>query len=142
MKPPYSEIVLDHFYRPRNAFRLADPDVVGRAGTPGRGNYMALYLALEGERITQASFQTYGCCPAIAAGSMLVERIQGQTRAEASAWDEAAICAALGGLPRHKRHCSRLAADALADALGRWAVPDEKLGETPGDRRGDGRGAA
>ena len=121
MSGPYSEVVMDHFHRPRSAHKLADPDVVGRAGTPGRGNFMLLYLRLDGARIDAASFQTYGCCPAIAAGSLLVERI-GSDDLEAAArrWDEAAIREALGGLPPHKHHCSRLAAEALQDARRRW----------------------
>lgn len=117
MRLPYSPIVMEHFYAPRNAFKLQDPDVVGRAGTPGRGNYMHLYLRVQRGLVLEASFQTYGCCPAIAAGSLLVERIGGLTLDDAALWDEARITEALGGLPAHKRHCSRLAAEALQDAL-------------------------
>lgn len=68
----YTSIVMDHFYAPRNAGRMDDPTFTGRAGMPGRGNFMILYLRLGmGGRISQAMFQTYGCCPAIAAGWLL-----------------------------------------------------------------------
>ena len=114
----YPEPVLEHFFAPRNAYRMQAPDVVGRAGTPGRGNFMLLYLRLDGARVLEASYQTYGCCPAIAAGSLLVEQLADADLAEARArWTEPAINAALGGLPRHKRHCSRLAAEALEHAF-------------------------
>ena len=59
----YSEIVLDHFYSPRNAYRMEKPDVVGKAGDPGSGPFMLLFFRVEGDRIAQASFQTYGCGP-------------------------------------------------------------------------------
>ncbi|MGE3376457.1 MAG: iron-sulfur cluster assembly scaffold protein [Vicinamibacteria bacterium] len=120
----YSPEVLDHFHRPRSPGVLADADAVGRAGTPGRGPYLVLYLRWDGARVTAASFQTYGCPPAIAAGSLLAARVPGLTLADARAWaDEARVREALGGLPAHKHHCSRLAAEALAAAL-RGLAPD------------------
>jgi NifU-like protein involved in Fe-S cluster formation len=93
------------------------PDVVGRAGEPGNGSpFMLLFLRLEGERIAQASFQTYGCGPAIATGSLLAERLTGAAIATLGAWTDEAIATALGGLPDEKRHCSRLGAEAVASA--------------------------
>lgn len=118
--PSYSDVVLDHFHNPRNARRLASPDAVGKAGDPEKGGpFMILYLRFEGERIIEATFQTYGCGPAIAAGSLLTERLTGARRVDAGRWDETTVNEALGGLPPEKRHCSALAAQALSDALTR-----------------------
>jgi nitrogen fixation protein NifU and related proteins len=116
----YSAVVYDHFFLPRNSHRMPDADAVGVAGTPGRGPFMLLFLKTQHERIVDASFQTYGCGPAIAAGSVLTEKLKGATRGEARSIDELAINEALGGLPSHKRHCSALAAEALAKALADW----------------------
>lgn len=120
MKTPYPAEVMTRFYEPKNPFRMPDPDVVGRAGVPGRGPYMVLYLKTQGEQAVALSFQTYGCPPAIAAGSLLVEKLEGASRSEVALWSQDRIDAALGGLPTHKRHCSRLAAEAVRDALTRW----------------------
>src|SRR5690606_26047515 len=81
--------------------------------------FLVLYLKVAdaGDRITAASFQTYGCAPAIASGSLLAERLPGLTLAEAAAWDADAIETALGGFPPHKRGCAILAAEALVQAL-------------------------
>lgn len=122
MSEPYSAVVMDHFYSPRSAFVMPDAHLVGQAGRPRGGPFMTLYLRLEGEgpdaRIAAASFQTFGCAPAIAAGSLLAERLPGTPLGEAAArWTEAEINEALGGLPDHKRHCSALAAEALQAAL-------------------------
>lgn len=117
MSEPYSQVVMDHFYTPRNAFRMESPDLIGQAGTPGQGPFVVLYLRVEGQRIAGASFQTFGCAPAIAAGSLLCERLPGSTLAAASAWTEEALNEALGGLPSHKRLCSELAIEALGRAL-------------------------
>lgn len=118
----YSEIVLDHFWNPRNCFRMERPDIVGKAGDPGAGPFMLLFLRIEGERVKDASYQTYGCGPAIAAGSLVTERLLSASRAEAQQWDEQVVHEALGGLPPAKRHCSRLAATALENALEQWAA--------------------
>ena len=113
----YSAVVLDHFYNPRNQYVMEDADVKGVAGEPGRGNFMVLYLKLEGERIVKASFQTHGCAPSIAAGSWLTEQITGNDIADAAQWSEGKISEALGGLPAHKRHCSAFAAAAINSAV-------------------------
>lgn len=118
MPSPYSDVVMDHFHAPRNVGRMQDPDAVGTAGTPGRGPFMVLYLKIVNRRISAARFQTYGCAPAIAAGSLLTERLVGLSLPEALAWTEPALVHELGGLPAHKRHCSELAVLALRAALG------------------------
>jgi|SRR5947209_18631091 len=115
----YSEIVLDHFYNPRNAYRMEKADVIGVAGNPERGPFMLLFLKLEASTITKASFQTFGCAPAIAAGSLLSERLSGSSVEQAAQWSEPKINEALGGLPGEKRHCSAHAATALKNALDR-----------------------
>ena len=56
----YGEIVMDHFFNPRNCFRMEKPDLVGKAGEPGRGPFMLIYLRTDGARIRDASFQTGG----------------------------------------------------------------------------------
>lgn len=117
----YSEIVLDHFHAPRNQRVMENADAVGVAGEPGRGNFMVVYIRVQGERIVEASFQTHGCCPSIAAGSLLTERLLNADQLTAARWTESAINEALGGLPAHKRYCSALAASAVAAALGEWS---------------------
>jgi len=119
----YGEVVRDHFHRPRNAFRLPAADATGTAGAPGRGPYLVLDLRLApgGARIAAAGFQTYGCPPAIAAGSLLTERLTGADLAAARAWTPAALEHALGGLPMEKRHCPALAVRALRAALAQLA---------------------
>lgn len=114
----YSEALLRHFHEPRNNHVMRDPDAVGVAGAPGYGPFLVLYLRLDGaSRIFDAAFQTHGCAPSIAAGSLLATELPGTTLADALAsWTEEAIDAALGGVPVHKRHCPALAAAALRAA--------------------------
>lgn len=116
----YSDVVMRHFHAPRNNRVDAGADAIGVAGNPASGPFMVLYLRLDGARITDACFQTHGCAPSIAAGSLLCTELVGTLLATAAAaWTEPAIDQALGGLPPHKAHCARLAAAALSSCASR-----------------------
>lgn len=114
---PYGEIVRDHFQNPRNAGTLPDADLVGEAGNPECGDRMRLYLKLDGGRVSQARFQTFGCSVAIAASSVLTELVKGRTLPELAALKDREVAEALGGLPDAKVGCSVLAERALKSAL-------------------------
>lgn len=113
----YSATVMDHFASPRNVGELPDADAVGKAGEPGRGNYMVLYFRLDGDVITHCRFQTYGCAPAIAAGSVVTEMVTGKVVGEALKLTPEQVEDELGGLPLGHRHCAALAVQALRAAL-------------------------
>ena len=113
----YSSQVQEHFANPRNCGELADADGEGCAGRPGRGNYMIIQARLDGERVAALGFRTYGCPPAIAAGSAITEMALGRPVADALRITRAELLAALGGLPLGREHCAALAIEALTAAL-------------------------
>lgn len=120
----YADVLMGHFYRPQNNHVMERPDVVAVAGVPQSGPFLVLYLRVESGRVEDASFQTHGCAPSIAAGSFLCTVLPGERLIEAAErWTEVAIHEALGGLPDHKRHCSALAATALLRAADQFANP-------------------
>jgi nitrogen fixation protein NifU and related proteins len=100
----FSEILMDHFNSPRNSGRMETPDRVGIAGTPGRGPYVALYLRLAGDVISEARFQTHGCGVSIACGSMLTEMIIGHAANECLELTPERLSEALDGVPGTKLH--------------------------------------
>ena len=114
---PYSDKVMDHFMHPRNMGEIEDASGVGEVGNPACGDVMRLYLKIEGGKIVDAKFKTFGCGAAIASSSMTTEMIKGKTIDEALAISNDAVSEALGGLPPAKQHCSVLAEDALRAAL-------------------------
>jgi nitrogen fixation protein NifU and related proteins len=116
-KGPYSDKVMDHFMNPRNMGEIEDADGVGEVGNPACGDVMKLFLKIEGDRIVDAKFKTFGCGAAIASSSMTTELIKGKTIDEALKLSNEAVAEALGGLPPAKEHCSVLAEDALRKAL-------------------------
>jgi nitrogen fixation protein NifU and related proteins len=113
----YSDMLMDHFTSPRNSGRLEGPDATGHAGTPGRGPFLILYLRISGEDVAAAKFQTYGCGPTIACGSMLTEMIDGRPIADCLRLTTDALIEALDGVPSDKLHSPALAIAALRDAL-------------------------
>lgn len=116
----YNEKVIDHFTNPRNVGEMPDADVVGESGSFKCGDTMKIYLKIEGDRIADIKFQTFGCGAAIASSSMLTEMAKGKTLEEARRITNKDVVAELGGLPPLKMHCSNLAADALQDAINRY----------------------
>jgi len=116
----YSATLMEHFTNPRNVGPMDEPDVVGQAGAPGQGPFMVLHLATDDDHIVDAKFQTYGCGPAIAAGSLLTELIMSRSCAECARLSAGDIVDGLGGMPEEKMHCAQLAVDALRNALAGW----------------------
>lgn len=117
----YSDIVKEHFLNPRN-FLMGDEtkyqaDAVGIVGNPVCGDQMKMFIQVQDERITDIKWKTYGCASAIASTSALSELAKGKTLNEALQIGPEEIAIYLGGLPKHKFHCSVLGHEALAAAI-------------------------
>ena len=113
----YSDIVLDHFERPRNNGALDDANAVGFMTNPVCGDTLLVMLRIRDGRIEDVRWQSNGCAASIAASSLMSELVRGRPLSEAEAITREAIVEALGGLPASKLHASVLAADALQHAL-------------------------
>ncbi len=112
-----SAYVQAHFENPRNLGILEDADAVGLAGISGQGPFMQMYLRMEGEKITQACFDTYGCPVCRGCGSWLTSWVAGKTAVQAAVIEAQDLIKVLGGLPLGKEHCASLAVNSLRDAL-------------------------
>ena len=117
----YSEKVLDHFRNPRNVGTLEGEGVVaGEVGSHVNGDLMKIYLKVEGDTITDVTFQTFGCGSAIATSSMVTEMVKGKTLDEALLVAPQDIADALDGLAPEKMHRSNQAVDALHEAINNY----------------------
>jgi len=115
----YSDKVLDHYNQPRNVGSLdkARDDVgTGVVGAPECGDVMKLQIQVEGDRIVDAKFKTFGCGSAIASSSLATEWLKGRTLQEATEIKNTEIVQELS-LPPVKIHCSVLAEDAIKAAI-------------------------
>jgi tRNA-uridine 2-sulfurtransferase len=106
---------LDH---PRGLGALAAWPHAGAAGGAACGDLIRFATRVEGELVAEAGFEVSGCAPLRAAGSALVELVEGRSLLEAARVTPDDIAAALGGLLPASRHAAELAADALHRALG------------------------
>ena len=113
----YSEKVMDHFRNPRNVGVIENADGIGEIGNAKCGDIMKVYLKIDGDIITDAKFETFGCGSAIASSSMATEMIKGKPVSEALKLTNKAVAEALDGLPDYKMHCSVLAEQAIKNAL-------------------------
>jgi nitrogen fixation NifU-like protein len=131
----YSEIVLDHFKSPRNVGEISDADGLGEVGNPVCGDMMSVYIKVDGDRIADIKFKTFGCGAAIAVSSMITELAKGKTLDEAMKIKNSDVAKALGGLPPNKLHCSNLGADALHAAIKNYL--DRKSGKVVAKEEGE-----
>lgn len=81
------------------------------------GDSMEMFLKIRDRRIVEARFDTLGCGPTLACGSVATELAQGKTLAEALQVTPERISEALGGLPSSHLHCAELAAETLRKAV-------------------------
>jgi len=115
----YSEKLIDHFNNPRNLGSLDKSDEsvgTGIVGAPECGDVMKLQIKVEGDKIVDAKFKTFGCGSAIASSSLATEWVKGRTLDEAYALKNTEIVEELA-LPPVKIHCSVLAEEAIKSAI-------------------------
>lgn len=115
----------EHFEHPCHAGCLnsQQPDIAtARVGSPVNGEVLQLHLQInEGRLISAVRFKAYGCGWMIACGSLLAERILGQTLAKAAQFRHHELAEQLTA-PPEKLHCAVLAETALKAALHNYAA--------------------
>jgi nitrogen fixation NifU-like protein len=108
----FTEMVLDHFQKPRNAGELAGATATVEVSNPVCGDVLRLAVIVENGAVREARFLCRGCTASIATASMLTEKMKGRTVIELKAMNAAEIAAELGGLPPASFHAAQLAEDA------------------------------
>jgi len=112
----YSPRVIEEATNPQNMRRMSDPDAVGIIHGCC-GDTMEIYLHLDNNRVKEAAFMTDGHESAIACANLLCTMVQGVSLKEAARISPEELSDALGGLPKAKLHCAKLAIDTLHKAL-------------------------
>lgn len=121
MDKKYSNEVMDHFLRPRNVGKIKNPSGRGRIGNAVCGDMMEMTIKVKQQDknkiITDAKFLTFGCGAAVATSSIVTELVKGKTIEEAKKLTPLSVDKSLGNLPMMKKHCARLAINALRKAI-------------------------
>jgi nitrogen fixation NifU-like protein len=79
----YQTVIIDHGKNPRNFHILENPTHFLDGYNPLCGDKITLYLQLEDEVITEASFTGSGCAISMASSSLMIELLKGKTVDEA-----------------------------------------------------------
>jgi nitrogen fixation protein NifU and related proteins len=79
----YQQIILDHNRSPRNFRPMADATCALEGYNPLCGDHYTVYLKLDGETITDISFDGAGCAISKASASVMSQLVKGKTRQEA-----------------------------------------------------------
>jgi len=113
----FSEMVLEHFQRPRNAGELAGATATVEVSNPVCGDVLRLAVIVEGGVVLEARFLCRGCTASIASASLLTEKMKGRAIGELNEMHAAEIAGELGGLPAASFHAAQLAEDAIHSIL-------------------------
>jgi nitrogen fixation NifU-like protein len=128
----YPKVLMEHFQNPRNVGEIFDPDGIGTVGNASCGDIMQMFIKVNGDKIIEAKFKTFGCGAAIATSSILTERIKGATLEEAMKISEETSKEVLSQLPKEKVPCFTLATDALKLAIEEYRCKQTGIHEKGG----------
>ena len=79
----YQETILDHSKRPRNCHPMDDANRKAEGYNPLCGDKLKLFLKVENDVVTDASFEGSGCAISTASASLMTESLKGKSREEA-----------------------------------------------------------
>lgn len=82
LKALYQEVILDHTKRPHNR-RAIEGAERAEGYNPLCGDKVTIYVRMDGDRLSDVSFQGSGCAISTASASILTDTLKGKTRAEA-----------------------------------------------------------
>jgi nitrogen fixation NifU-like protein len=81
----YQNVILEHNRSPRNFRAMEAADRSAEGHNPLCGDQVTVWLRLEGDVISDVSFQGMGCAISRASASLMTTAVKGKTRAEAVA---------------------------------------------------------
>ena len=80
----YQEVILDHNRRPRNFRTIASPSHHAEGYNPLCGDRLNLYVQVNGDTISDVSFEGSGCAISKASASLMTDALKGKTVSEAN----------------------------------------------------------
>ncbi|TCJ20544.1 SUF system NifU family Fe-S cluster assembly protein [Rubrobacter taiwanensis] len=84
MRELYTQVIMDHYQRPRNRGELENPDLKEHLLNPLCGDEVTVYARFEDGKVAEATFTGRGCSISQASASMMTGRLVGKSREEAA----------------------------------------------------------
>jgi nitrogen fixation protein NifU and related proteins len=85
MRELYTQVIMDHYQRPRNQGTLEDPDLEEHLLNPLCGDEVTVYANFRDGKVASVKFDGRGCSISQASASMMTERLVGKSREAAEA---------------------------------------------------------
>ena len=79
----YQEVILEHNKNPRNFREISNADQYADGKNPLCGDALRVYVAMDGDTITDVAFKGSGCAISKASASMMTQSVKGKTKSEA-----------------------------------------------------------
>ena len=119
----YSATLLEHFRHPRNHGALQAPDITAEASNPLCGDRLRIEMKLDDDRVAAARFRGDACAIAIAAASVLTERLGGLSLREAEGIEPADVVGALDAEIKPARlRCANLPLEAVRAGIAAYRL--------------------
>lgn len=81
----YQELILEHSKHPRNFREIEGADRTMEGFNPLCGDHFTIYMKMDGDKISDISFQGAGCAISKSSASVMTQVLKGKTREEAEA---------------------------------------------------------
>jgi nitrogen fixation NifU-like protein len=75
----YQEVILDHYRNPHNFREMADADRSAEGYNPLCGDRLTVYLRMDGDTVSEVTFQGTGCAISQASASVMTDAVKGKT---------------------------------------------------------------
>ena len=85
MRELYTQVIMDHYRRPRNRGKLEGAGLEEHLLNPLCGDEVTVYAVFDGDRVADVKVDGRGCSISQASASMMTERLVGKSREEAGA---------------------------------------------------------
>ena len=79
----YQEVILEHNKNPRNFREIEGADQYADGKNPLCGDALRVYVAMDGDTITDVAFKGSGCAISKASASMMTQSVKGKSKQQA-----------------------------------------------------------
>lgn len=113
----YSEKIMEEFYNPQNYGVIKGASGVGKVVSDIGGEIIKIYISVNGDKIVDAQFQTYGGVVAIACSSMATRFMIGKNLSAIKKLTVGTFLETVGEVPENKRYIVQAVVNAMHGAV-------------------------
>ncbi len=113
----YSEKIMEEFYNPQNYGVIKGANGVGKVVSDIGSEIIKIYISVDGKKIVDAQFQTFGGVVAIACTSIAARLMKDKSLDQASKMTTADILAVTGEIPENKMYIVQAVINAVHGAV-------------------------